>query len=216
MYMKNVFVFILVPFILSGCTTTDPYTGEKQYSKTSVSTLIGAVSGGVIGAVASGGKAKGALIGAGVGAVGGAVAGSYLDRQADELRAELRNTGVRVVRTEKNLQLIMPGDITFKQSSADINAQFYPVLRSISKVLKKYDKTLVNINGYASSEGDPSYNQRLSEQRARSIAAYLRSQGIKKQRLIDKGFGIRYPVASNSTPEGRAANRRVTLSLTEL
>ncbi len=216
--MLRKFLLGLMVFILSGCTTTDPYTGEKKFSNTGISTFLGAAGGAVIGAVASGGKAKGALIGAGVGAVGGAVAGSYLDKQETELRNQLRNSGVRVVRTKKNLQLIMPGHITFKQGSADINSNFYSVLRSISIVLKKYNKTLVNISGYASSEGNPTYNQRLSEKRARSVAKYFKSQGIKKQRLIDKGFGSRpeYFIADNSTPEGRVANRRVTISLTEL
>ena len=205
-------------FILSGCTSTDPYTGEKKVSNTGISTFIGAASGALVGAVASGGKAKGALIGAAGGAAVGAATGVYLDKQESELRTQLRNSGVQVYRTKdkKSLQLIMPGDITFKQNSADINSDFYSVLRSISIVLKKYDKTLVNINGHASSEGNDNYNLKLSERRAQSIAAFFRSQGIKKQRLIARGFGSTRPIADNSSATGRKKNRRVTISLTEL
>ncbi len=207
---------LLTPILLSmsGCMTTDPYTGERKVSKTTISSSVGAIGGGLIGAIAGGGK--GALLGASIGAVGGAVTGSYLDRQEKVLRDQLRGTGVRVVRTKHDLQLIMPGDITFRKSSAEINADFFDVLKSITIVLKKYDNTLVNINGYASSEGDPTFNQRLSEKRARSISSYFRSQGIKKHRLIDRGYGARDPIASNKTAAGRSANRRVALSLTEM
>jgi len=215
-YISRFFALGFTVLVLTGCMTTDPYTGERKFSNKSIGSAMGAIGGGLIGAVASGGKTEGILIGASVGAFGGVLTGSYWDKQESELRSKLRNTGVRVVRTKKELQLIMPGDITFKQSSSDVRKQFYPVLGSIALVLRKYNKTLVNITGYASSEGNATYNQKLSEKRAKSISQYFQSQSIKQQRLIDKGFGARHPIASNKTKEGRVTNRRVTISLTKL
>lgn len=215
MLVKRLFVFCLI-FSLSGCTTTDPYTGEKKFSNTGVSSFVGAVGGALAGAAVSGGKTEGALIGASVGAVGGAVVGSSWDRQEAELRRQLRNSGVSVRRTKRGIELVMPGDITFKKASSKISPNFYDVLDSITKVLIEYSDTLLHIYGYASSEGNIAFNQELSEKRAASIAGYFRTSGVNSKRLIDKGFGIRSPIASNKTADGRAKNRRVTISITEL
>jgi outer membrane protein OmpA-like peptidoglycan-associated protein len=60
------------------------------------------------------------------------------------------------------------------------------------------------------------HNQQLSEQRAQSVAAYFKSQRIVPERLITEGFGERFPIASNDTPQGRQENRRVELRLVPL
>src|SRR5689334_334315 len=116
---------------LSGCQTTDPYTGEKEASKTSIGAGIGALAGAVIGA-ATGKDAKDrrkrALIGAGVGGLTGAGVGAYMDAQEAKLRKKLAGTGVSVTRNGDNIVLNMPGNITFQTGSADLNANFYKVL----------------------------------------------------------------------------------------
>ena len=72
-----------------------------------------------------------ALIGAGVGALTGAGVGAYMDKQEAKLRAQLQGTGVSVTRSGNDLILNMPGNITFKTASADLNAGFYKVLDSV-------------------------------------------------------------------------------------
>jgi outer membrane protein OmpA-like peptidoglycan-associated protein len=205
--------------LLDGACAANPFTGEREVSKTGKGAAVGAVVGGIAGAVTGDEgreRAKRALIGAGVGALAGAAVGAYMDRQEARLRAELAGTGVSVTRAGDQLILNMPGHVTFATDSADISASFYPVLRSVGLVLKEYHKTVIEVAGHTDSTGTLQHNQALSERRAGSVAAFLESQGIEPLRLLVRGFGPNRPVASNDTSEGRQANRRVELILVPL
>lgn len=201
---------------LSGCQTTDPYTGEQETSKTTYGAALGALAGAVVGA-ATGDNAKErrkrALIGAGAGAIAGGSVGYYMDQQEAKLRKQLAGTGVSVTRNGDNLTLNMPGNITFQTGSADLNADFFRVLDSVGLVLKEYDKTLIAIAGHTDSVGSDDMNQKLSENRALSVGKYLTGKGVAEQRLVIMGYGEARPVASNETAEGRSQNRRVELTL---
>lgn len=203
---------------LTSCTTTNPYTGEQQVSKTTQGAAIGAVSGGLLGAVIGnnrgGRKAeKGAAWGAAAGALLGAGIGNYMDQQEAEIRRQLEGTGVGVRREGNNLILVMPHDITFAVDRDTIRPQFADTLNSVALVLNKYNRTLVNVDGHTDSDGSASYNQGLSERRANSVAQYLMSRRVAAQRLIVRGYGEAHPVASNSTSSGKAQNRRVEIRI---
>ncbi len=202
--------------LLTGCETMDPYTRETETSKATKGALIGAAAGAVVGLV-SGDDAvdrrQRALIGAGIGALAGGSIGYYMDRQEAELRAELEGTGVSVTRIGDNITLNMPGNITFATDSADLNAQFFDVLGSVTKVLKEFDQTVVEVAGHTDSTGTEAYNQQLSERRAQSVATYFTSRNIMAQRLITIGMGELRPVADNGTEQGRQLNRRVEITL---
>lgn len=212
---------LLAPLIaLGGCAmTTDPYTGEQERAKTGTGAAIGAIAGAVVGA-ATGDDAKDrrkrALIGAGTGALAGASVGWYMDRQESELRQRLQGSGVSVSREGENIVLNMPGNVTFETESAALNARFFDTLNAVGTVLEEYDKTLVEITGHTDSTGADAYNQDLSERRAASVGAYLESQGVDADRMVIIGYGETQPIATNATPEGRAANRRVEITLEPL
>lgn len=195
---------------LSACAT-DPYTGESKVAKTTWGTGIGAAAGAGIGALI-GGK-KGALIGAGIGAATGAAGGGYMDYQAAQLRKELTGTGVQVKEVDGRIYLVMPGNITFDTNQAFIKQSFQPVVISISKVLKEYDKTLVQVNGYTDNTGSDAINNPLSVKRANAIADFLKIQGVAANRIIANGYGSANPIASNATAAGREQNRRVEIVL---
>lgn len=195
---------------LSACAT-DPYTGESKVAKTAWGTGIGAAAGAGIGALV-GGK-KGALIGAGIGAATGAAGGGYMDYQAAQLRKELTGTGVQVKEIDGRIYLVMPGNITFDTNQAFIKQSFQPVVISISKVLKEYDKTLVQVNGYTDNTGSDAINNPLSVKRANAIADFLKIQGVAANRIIANGYGSANPIASNATAAGREQNRRVEIVL---
>jgi outer membrane protein OmpA-like peptidoglycan-associated protein len=202
--------------LLAGCYTYDPYSNEKQVSKTTKGAGIGAAVGAVAGILTgddSRERRKRALIGAGVGALAGGAAGNYMDRQEAKLRQQLQGTGVSVTRNGDSITLNMPGNITFKTDSSDLRPDFFEVLNSVSLVLKEYDKTLLEVAGHTDSTGSAAHNQTLSEQRAATVAQYLSSRGLNSQRIMTVGAGATRPIASNATPEGRQANRRVELSL---
>ncbi len=218
--MKSTFITLLVLcFGLTGCYTYDPYTGEKKISDTTKGAGIGAATGIVVGLLTGGDAAahrKNALIAAGVGALAGGAIGNYMDRQQAELRHDLAGTGVSVTRMGDNITLNMPGNITFKSDSSELDPSFYKVLNSVNLVVKKYNKTVVEVAGHTDSTGAAEYNQQLSERRANSVAQYLESQGLANNRVVTVGAGETRPVADNSTPDGRQANRRVELTLTPL
>lgn len=195
---------------LSACAT-DPYTGESKVAKTAWGTGIGAAAGAGIGALV-GGK-KGALIGAGIGAATGAAGGGYMDYQAAQLRKELTGTDVQVKEIDGRIYLVMPGNITFDTNQAFIKQSFQPVVISISKVLKEYDKTLVQVNGYTDNTGSDAINNPLSVKRANAIADFLKIQGVAANRIIANGYGSANPIASNATAAGREQNRRVEIVL---
>ncbi|HGF5258925.1 TPA: OmpA family protein [Vibrio parahaemolyticus] len=75
--------------------------------------------------------------------------------------------------------------------------------------LTSYPEDKVQILGYTDNSGSEAYNQRLSEQRAKAVAAYLTEKGIDASRLTVVGKGEANPVASNDTQQGRVQNRRV-------
>ena len=139
-----------------------------------------------------------------------------MDRQEAELRAELEGTGVRVARIGDNVTLVMPGNVTFATDSSDLSPAFFDVLNSVGKVLAKYDQTIVEVAGHTDSTGSESYNQSLSEQRAASVANYLKGQGVSEQRVMAIGMGELRPIADNSTSDGRQANRRVEITMVPL
>ena len=203
---------------LAGCQTFDPYTGEEKVSNTAKGAGIGAGIGAVLAYVAnkdesSKTRKRRTLQAAGIGALAGGAVGYYMDRQEAELRKKLRGTGVSVERDGDNINLIMPGNITFVTAGHDISADFYAVLDSVVLVLQEFDQTLVVVAGHTDSRGSDSYNQALSERRADSVAAFLRSRDIVEARIEAVGFGEKVPIASNETDAGRAQNRRVELSL---
>jgi outer membrane protein OmpA-like peptidoglycan-associated protein len=175
---------------------------------------LGALGGAAIGVLAGGGR--GALIGGAIGALGGGLIGNNLDKQNTELRQRLVGTGVQVNQVGNEVQLVMASDVTFHTNQASINMGFYPTLDSVAIVVKKYNNTSITISGYTDNVGSSAYNQRLSEARAASVGDYLVSRGISPNRIFTQGFGKRYPVASNASPDGRAMNRRVVISLRPL
>jgi outer membrane protein OmpA-like peptidoglycan-associated protein len=205
--------------LLSACTTLDPYTREERTARAQRQAVIGAAAGAVAGLItgdSSMERKKRALVGAGLGALAGAGVGTYMDRQEARLRAELDRTGVSVTRVGDNITLNMPGNITFPTDGADLNASFYEVLNSVTIVLNEFEQTVVEVAGHTDSTGADAYNQSLSERRAASVAAYLRTRQVLADRIITVGMGEGRPITTNDTPDGRQQNRRVELTLVPL
>ena len=211
--MKKISVLIASMSVLAACTTINPYTGQSQTSKAGWGTAIGAATGAATGALVSNNHGAGALVGGLAGAAVGGGVGYYMDTQEAELRAELASTGVSVIRDGDNIRLVMPGNITFKTDSADINAGFYSTLNSVAKVLNKYDNSTVMVMGFTDSTGADTHNQMLSQSRANAVAAYLQGQGVKSTRFEILAMGASNPIADNSTATGRQQNRRVEIKI---
>ncbi|MGI9277220.1 MAG: OmpA family protein [Endozoicomonas sp.] len=209
--VRKSLALVFIAAVLTGCQSTNPYTGEQQTSKTAKYGGIGALTGAVVGGLMDG--SEGALKGAALGGAAGAGYGYYTDRQEAVLRQQLQGTGVQVHRYGDQLQLIMPSSITFDTSKSDVKSSFYPVLNSVAKVFKEYNKNLIEVVGYTDSTGGPKINQPLSEARAKSVADFLAFQGVSNTRITHYGRGASNPMGDNGTKEGRAMNRRVEINL---
>ena len=212
------YLMIAVMLTMFGCMSIDPYTGQQKTSNTAKGAGIGALTGALIGVATASDKdrKKGALTGALAGGAIGGGAGYYMDRQEAALRARLEGTGVRVSREGDNIQLIMPGNITFASGDSSIRGGFYETLNSVVLVLNEFNKTAIKISGHTDSTGSSDFNQSLSEGRAMSVKQYLLTQGVASGRVHSTGYGFRYPIASNDSAAGRQANRRVELELQPL
>lgn len=200
---------------LTACT--DPYnqgyTGAGNpdpNANTRGGAITGALIGGVIGATRKGDEklektAAGALIG---GLIGGAI-GSQLDAQAQELRRDMDTSGVSIVNTGDRLVVTMPQDVLFATDSAALRPDLQRDLYTLAGSLNRYPNTTVEVVGHTDSDGEASYNQRLSQNRANAVAEVLVGAGVPRYRVVAYGRGEDAPIASNLSPQGKAQNRRV-------
>jgi outer membrane protein OmpA-like peptidoglycan-associated protein len=199
---------------LAGCTAVNPSTGAREIA------LPGSGSGGAASGWISGESSKQSLrraaTSAGVAELAGGSVSYYMDVQESKLREQLDGSGVGVVRKGNDVTLSLPGSLAFASDSAELNGAFAGVLDAIAVVLKKYDKTVIEVAGHTDSSGSREHNQVLSQQRAAAVAAALAKRGVLKSRIATIGAGETHPIAGNDSADGRARNRRVELTLAPL
>ena len=173
-------------------------------------TAGGAAVGAGVGALA-GNTAKGAILGAVIGGAAGTAIGVYMDKQARELDEELE--GATVERVGEGIKVTFDSGILFGFDSYELTPQAKQNIREMAETLKKYEETNILIEGHTDDVGKESYNQRLSERRAKAVADYARSIGVDASRIQTRGYGEEQPVAENTTETGRAENRRVEVAI---
>lgn len=198
---------------LSSCTTyVDPATGQQEVkaTKTGIGAGVGALAGAFLGGAASG-DAKGALIGGILGAGVGAAVGNSMDQADRELNQSLANSGMSVQRSDNQIRILIPSDITFNFDDDHIKPKFYRLLRSVADVFRKYPNNAIIVSGFTDNVGKDYYNQDLSERRAQAVANCLVYYGVSSNHLFVNGYGQRHPIASNATGNGRKMNRRVEI-----
>ena len=200
--------------VATAACTTNPYTGQRELSKTAIGAVGGALGGYLLGDVVGGRSDRTEkILGAGIGAIAGGAAGAYMDRQERDLRRQTAGTGVEVIRQGDDLILRMPSGITFPVDSSSIQPQFQSTLNQVAQTLSSYNQTYVDVLGHTDSTGSDAYNQALSERRAGAVADYLGSRGVARARMGIRGYGETAPIASNDSEMGRAQNRRVEIKL---
>ena len=210
---KRLIAILALSLAVVSCTTVNPETGKTQVSKTTVGTGVGAAAGAIIGQIV-GQDTKGTVIGGAAGAAVGAVIGNIFDKQEAKLREELKGTGVEVTRTEEDeIKLVAPENVTFATNSSTLSPRFTTTLNSIASVLNEYKDTTIIVSGHTDSTGNDAINNPLSVNRANSVANYLKQNGVASSRITSVGYGSRQPIATNSTADGRAQNRRVEISI---
>lgn len=104
-------------------------------------------------------------------------------------------------------------NIFFDFNKYDLKPESQVELDKVVQLLQENPTVKVQIEGHTDNVGSATDNQKLSENRAKSVVTYLNSKGIRLDRLLAKGFGATHPIADNKTEEGRARNRRTGLKI---
>jgi len=185
-----------------------------QASNTTKGGAIGAGVGGTIGGVIghqSDNTVVGAIIGAAVGGTAGALIGRHMDKQAEELKNDLK--GATVERVGEGILITFDSGLLFELDSYQLQQATKSNLEQLAKTLNKYDDTNILVEGHTDSSGEDEYNLTLSDKRAREVENYLASQNVKTSRITTKGFGEKQPLTTNNTDAGRQANRRVEVAI---
>ena len=196
----------------------------KSLNNAQKDALIGTGAGAAIGAgigalIGKDGKgaAIGAAIGSAVGAGTGAVIGKKMDEKAAALAKEMENAQVETITDVNGLQAIkvtFESGILFPTNGTTLSAAAKNQLATFSTQMKDLQDTDITIYGHTDNTGSASVNERISLQRAQSVASYLESRDINASRIHSEGKSFNDPVADNDTAEGRAKNRRVEVYVT--
>ena len=118
-----------------------------------------------------------------------------------------------VVVTAKEIRITQ--QIQFDTNKATIKAVSFPILDAVDDVLAANPKITLEVQGHTDNVGAAAYNQKLSQQRADSVKAYLVKKGIPDARLVSKGYGMAQPLVPNNSAANKALNRRVQFIRTE-
>jgi outer membrane protein OmpA-like peptidoglycan-associated protein len=193
------FLLLVVAQFMLGC----------KASNTTKGAAIGAGSGAIIGGIIghqSGHTAEGAIIGATVGGASGALIGRHMDKQAEELRADL--AGATVERIGEGIKITFDSGLMFGFDSYDLSANTTSNLSNLASTLNKYEDTDILIEGHTDQKGSEEYNMELSKQRSESVADYLEQLSVKSSRITTQGYGELQPVS-----EIDEQNRRVEVAI---
>jgi outer membrane protein OmpA-like peptidoglycan-associated protein len=211
--MKKIKIYVsallCTAMLMSGCTETSNTT-KGGVAGGSGGALIGGIIGNIIGKNTEG-TVLGTAIGAAVGTGVGLLIGKKMDKQAAELAA-IEGAKVETTEDSNGLQAIkvtFDSGILFATNKSELNIAARNSLQKFAVSLQNNPNTNVQIFGHTDNTGTRQVNEKLSMERAQSVANNLMSHGINGQRLAIKGLAFDDPVADNSTAEGRAKNRRV-------
>ncbi len=140
---------------------------------------------------------------------------AWLDEYEPKLRESLKGTKFEVERRDNVLAITAPVDGSFNPDRPNmLLPSTLGSFTAVAKMLEADPKTAVLVLGHADSTGKLEANRKLSEDRAKAVAAIFRLSGLQRDRLLLKGVGPDMPRAANDSAEGRALNRRVELLLT--
>jgi len=197
--MRKSLTWVTLMVLAAACATPG--------TRTAIGAGGGAAAGAGVGAIVGGWK--GAAIGAAVGGVAGGAVGNYLDKQAQELKEVAETTR----RTKDGILVDLKSKLLFTTDSSVLKPEAVELVAKLGDILAKYPDDRIKIAGYTDSTGSVAHNQELSLRRAKSVRDVLQGRGVKPEQMIVEGMGPEKPVVSNSTPAGRAQNRRVELHI---
>jgi len=208
----NLSVLLLSIGILTSCEAI------KNASNTQKGATIGTAAGVFLGAVignnvgSKNNSELGAILGGIIGGVTGGVIGKKMDKEAREIKEAL--PGAKVERVGEGIMLTLGENaVRFDTNKSTLSSIAKINLEKLIPVFNNYEDTNIIIYGYTDNKGKVEYNQVLSAKRANSVKKYLIENGIHVAKIDTKGLGIKDPISSNETIEGRSKNRRVEFAI---
>lgn len=226
--MKNKYVAVILSVLLvSGCANPQPGP-DKSAEGLVLGGGWGAGAGAVIGNQVST-SGMGAGLGAGFGAAAGLLTGIAYDRMEGAVLRQQRELDALSLRTHANFQQLSKLQDTldnqvaessvsgiyqvfFDDDSTSLKSGSVSNLQVITESIKKNPAAKsIYVVGHTDDTGNPDYNKRLAEARAREVAGYLGSRGISMDQVKVTSYGSERPIATNTTAEGRQLNRRVDI-----
>lgn len=141
-------------------------------------------------------------------------ASTYDSRQTGDYPTLIKNIRIAEGAVELYDRFVTDGKIVtngikFDSGEATLKPESMGVINELVKLMKEHPEVMFSVEGHTDSDGDAQFNLTLSEQRAVTVLNTMVEMGIAPDRLVSKGFGEEVPVADNSSPEGKANNRRV-------
>ena len=134
------------------------------------------------------------------------------ETMAVNLAQEIKSGVAKVEKMPNDVvRVTMTNQTAFDTDSTQIKPGFYTTMDKLADVVVRYNKTSLTVVGHTDNVGTDAYNQKLSEQRALSVARYLEGKRVHSMRLATAGKGESQPIGNNSTEGGRQANRRVEI-----
>lgn len=209
MKFRNLVTTFAATAVLAGCATMNDPNDPRGNTKKGAA--IGAAIGAAAGFFVGDGELDEILGTAAVGAGLGAGVGYYMDKQQEALE-EIEDIDVERV-DEETLKVNFDSDILFATNSSVLSQASRVSLDEFAGVMNEFPQTAILIQGHTDSTGSEEYNQKLSERRAESVFNHLQMRDVEPARMAAVGYGEGYPVADNSTPQGRELNRRVTIMI---
>jgi OmpA-OmpF porin, OOP family len=103
--------------------------------------------------------------------------------------------------------------LQFETGSTNLTAESKSQVANVVEIMKAFPAAAVKIGGYTDNVGDPASNKKLSDDRAKAVAAAITAGGIDASRIEAEGYGEEHAAADNATAEGRAKNRRTAMSV---
>lgn len=213
--IRKISLVTLTILFLAGITGCEATKNANNKQKGAV---IGATGGAILGAIIGnnvgkgGNGALGAVIGGVVGGAAGVLIGAKMDKQAQKIEEEI--PGAVVERVDDGIVITFDENsgVYFDTNKYNINAKSQETLDALAGVLVEYPDTDVLVVGHTDSTGSEEYNMTLSKNRAYAVTNYfIQEKGLNSSRFNTNWFGETQPKHDNSTPEGRAKNRRVNI-----
>jgi len=219
-FIKPILTASIAVFMLGGCYNQPGLTQDNSYNRTKTGALVGAIAGAVAGYNTKGHhKNRRAAIGAIAGAALGGGAGYMLDQQANEIARALGtgvnndplaaldpNRNIIVSKTDSYVKLMFRDRMMFATNSSVLQPQARTKIQTVARLLSNYPQTVVGVAGFTDNRGGYEYNQRLSKERATSVANILGASSTK-------GCSYAKAIVPNTSPSNMALNRRVEVYL---